>query len=150
MADKKDLRSGRTIVKEILKIPTPPNIKKLSRPFLPPKSNKSLIRNALNISLAGSLNKIIKEDVLQDLEESSACHFILLFRDANNFSFRGLYFWDPVLDQALKLYAGLPGPIEIMSRGVREFYKYDSGARTFRVIPTVTFGWTVDAVAYTF
>lgn len=72
---------------------------------------------------------------------------MILLRDVNNFAFRGLYFWDPNLDQTLKLYSGSPGPTELDPAGVLEFYKYDSGARTFKPIPTKSFGRTVDAIA---
>lgn len=81
------------------------------------------------------------------MTESDAGHFVILFRDANNFSFRGLYFWDHNLDQTLKLYSGSSGPTELDPRAVIEFYKYDSGARTFKPIPTKSFGRSVDAVA---
>lgn len=136
------------------------------------KTNKSIIKNALmHVSLAGSLNKDLKQEViqvpyrpfatsltlshfllqftqhLQDLTDSKATHFVLLFRDTNNFTFRGLYFWDPTLDQTLKLFAGTPGPTTIDARGVVEFYKYDCGARTFKSVPTKSFGRSVDAIA---
>ncbi len=81
------------------------------------------------------------------MNSSPAKHFIILFREVNNFSFRGLYFWDHNLDQTLKLYAGCTGPTELNPRAVLEFYKYDSGARTFKPIPTKSFGKSVDAVA---
>ncbi|KAJ3315661.1 hypothetical protein HDV04_002075 [Boothiomyces sp. JEL0838] len=118
------------------------------RKSLSTKSNKNLIKNALmHVCLAGNLNKGVKEEVLQDLTESEANHFVILLRDVNNFAFRGLYFWDPNLDQTLKLYSGSPGPTELDPAGVLEFYKYDSGARTFKPIPTKSFGRTVDAIA---
>jgi hypothetical protein len=84
---------------------------------------------------------------MKDLNESNHQHYVILFRDVNNFSFRGLYFWDPLLDQTLKLYAGCPGPTEVDPRAVLVYYKYDSGARTFKPIPTKSFGRSVDAVA---
>ncbi|KAI8904385.1 PRC-barrel-containing protein-like protein [Gorgonomyces haynaldii] len=71
------------------------------KPVKSVKSNKTLIRNALqHVCLAGTVNEAVKQ---QDLEESDASHFIILFRDTNNFLFRGLYFWDPTLDQTVKL-----------------------------------------------
>jgi hypothetical protein len=81
------------------------------------------------------------------LSESEGNHFVILFRDVNNFSFRGLYSWDSSLDQTLKLYSGCSGPTEIDPRAVLVYYKYDSGARTFKEIPTKTFGRSIDAVA---
>jgi hypothetical protein len=83
----------------------------------------------------------------KELYNSCANHYVILFRDVNNFSFKGLYFWDAGLDQTLKLYAGMSGPTEIDPRAVLVYYKYDSGARTFKEIPTRSFGRSVDAVA---
>ncbi|KAJ3000568.1 hypothetical protein HDV02_004863 [Globomyces sp. JEL0801] len=126
-----------------------PLTKRPKKMQLSTKSNKVIVKNALlHVCLAGTLNKGVKEEVLQDLNESKAGHFSLNSnRDVNNFSFRGLYFWDPNLDQTLKLYAGCVGPTEIDPSAVLEFYKYDSGARTFKSIPTRSFGRTVDAIA---
>ena len=81
------------------------------------------------------------------MDESPSTHFIVLFRDKNNFSFRGLYSWDSLLDQTIKVYAGSQGPDIISLNSVLEFYKYDSGARTFKPIPTKSFGSSVHAVA---
>jgi Microtubule-binding calmodulin-regulated spectrin-associated len=81
----------------------------------PTKSNKTLIRNALiQTCLAGLVNEHVKKQVLEDLDESNARHFVILFRETNNFSFRGLYFWDPELDQTVKLYSGSMGPTGIL------------------------------------
>lgn len=83
----------------------------------------------------------------QDLENCNASHFIILFRERNNFSFRGLYSWDPLLDQTVKVHSGSLGPNVIDPNSVLEYYKYDSGARTFKPVPTKTFGRSVHAVA---
>ncbi len=71
---------------------------------------------------------------------------MVLFKETNNFLFRGLYFWDKALNQTVKLYSGCPGPLVIDPLRVVEFYKYDSGARTFKPLPTKTFGPSVHAV----
>ncbi|KAJ3372397.1 Calmodulin-regulated spectrin-associated protein 2 [Kappamyces sp. JEL0680] len=151
-SDSKDLLPGSaTTVYQIAPAAGPsskPTVRSAGKRPLYTKTNKNIIKNALmHVSLAGTLNRAIKEEVLQDLAESSATHFVVLFRDVNNFSFRGLYFWDPVLDQTLKLYPGCTGPTEIDPRAVLEFYKYDSGGRTFKEIPTKSFGRSVDAIA---
>ncbi|KAJ3274880.1 hypothetical protein HDV01_001744 [Terramyces sp. JEL0728] len=149
-------RKSEKLVESARQTPKPPKpASSKLRKTLSTKSNKSLIKNALmHVCLAGNLNKGVKEEVLQvlhnlmqDLKESDANHFVILLRDVNNFAFRGLYFWDPNLDQTLKLYSGSPGPTELDPAGVLEFYKYDSGARTFKPIPTKSFGRTVDAIA---
>ncbi|KAI8927524.1 hypothetical protein BC831DRAFT_452210 [Entophlyctis helioformis] len=120
----------------------------LPQPKSKEQSNRNLIKNALmHVCLAGSVNTCVKEEVLEDLQESPASHFVILFRDVNNFSFRGLYSWDPVLDQTLKVHGGSVGPNVVDPASVLEYYKYDSGARTFRVVPTKSFGRSVHAVA---
>eukprot|EP00842_Homolaphlyctis_polyrhiza_P002884 jgi/Hompol1/3597/HPOL_003297-RA len=112
------------------------------------QSNRTLIKNALmHVCLAGAANVPIQHEVLEDLQESPASHFIILLRDVNNFSFRGLYAWDPTLDQTLKTYSGSLGPNILDTSQVVEFYKYDSGARTFKAVPTKSFGRSVHAVA---
>lgn len=113
-----------------------------------PKSNKSLTKNALmNTCLAGSVSENIKNQVLYELEESPAHHFVILLREANNFSFKGLYFWDKQLDQTVKLYSGSAGPTVLDPLSVTAFYKYDCGARTFKAVTTRSFGISVHAVA---
>ncbi|KAH6577478.1 hypothetical protein BASA62_000855 [Batrachochytrium salamandrivorans] len=112
------------------------------------QSNRTLITNALmHVCLAGSVNEATKQEVIEDLRDSPAKHFIIVFRGVNNFSFRGLYSWDPVLDQTFKVYGESIGPSSLDSTQVLEFYKYDSGARTFRVVTTKSFGRSVHAVA---
>jgi hypothetical protein len=57
-----------------------------------------------------------------------------------------LYCWDPTDSKSKKLDKS-NSPAELDPRAVLEYYKYDSGARTFKPIPTKSFGKTVDAVA---
>jgi hypothetical protein len=97
--------------------------------------------------LAGTVNQQVKSEVLEDLESSSSRHFIILFRQRNNYSFRGLYAYDAASDQAFKVYTGTQGPDIITADKVSEFYKYDSGGRSFKVIPTKSFGTSVHAIA---
>jgi hypothetical protein len=79
--------------------------------------------------------------------ESEATHFLLLFRQVNNFSFRGLYIYDEESGKAIKLYKDGIGPEIIESTAVAEFYKYDSGGRTFKAVPTKSFGKSIHALA---
>lgn len=79
--------------------------------------------------------------------ESKSTHFLILFRQVNNFSFRGLYVYDEELDRAVKLYKDSIGPETINSASVAEFYKYDSGGRTFKAVPTKSFGKSIHALA---
>ncbi|KAJ3134704.1 hypothetical protein HK101_004320 [Irineochytrium annulatum] len=145
------------------------------RPQQRVQSNRPLIRNALlHVCLAGTVNDKVKQDVLDDLADSTASHFIILFRGPKNHAFRGLYSFDPNLHQVLKVYApasGAPpsdgdsldipttpssaaaaapinsGPATLLEEDVAEFYKYDSGSRGFKLLPTKSFGISVHAVA---
>ncbi|KAJ3160887.1 Calmodulin-regulated spectrin-associated protein 1 [Geranomyces michiganensis] len=112
------------------------------------QSNRQLIRNALvHVCLAGSVNEKCQEEVLEDLETTSSNHFIILFHAPSTQTFRGLYSYDPRLDQALKIHPGTQGPDVLDTSNVLTFYKYDSGARSFKPVPTKSFGRSVHAVA---
>ncbi|TPX63387.1 hypothetical protein SpCBS45565_g06658 [Spizellomyces sp. 'palustris'] len=140
---KKALRAQKPINTSFAPSKTPP-----PKPLKHPKeqSNRLLIRNALiHVCLAGAVNEQTKQEVLEDLSTSPSTHFIILFRDIKNHSFRGLYSYDPELDQALRIYG--VGPDVLDTNSVAEFYKYDSGARTFKSLPTKSFGRSVHGVA---
>jgi hypothetical protein len=79
--------------------------------------------------------------------ESKAVHFLILFRQVNNFSFKGLYVYDEESERAIKLYKDGIGPEIIEAASVAEFYKYDSGGRTFKAVPTKSFGKSIHALA---
>ncbi|KAJ3171994.1 Calmodulin-regulated spectrin-associated protein 1 [Geranomyces variabilis] len=118
------------------------------RPNVKEQSNRQLIRNALvHVCLAGSVNEKCQEEVLEDLETTSSNHFIILFHAPSTQTFRGLYSYDPRLDQALKIHPGTQGPDVLDTANVLTFYKYDSGARIFKPVPTKSFGRSVHAVA---
>ncbi|KAI8844344.1 hypothetical protein BJ741DRAFT_573464 [Chytriomyces cf. hyalinus JEL632] len=149
------------------------NSPRKSLPTIKQQSNRKLIKNALlQVCLAGSVNEKVKADVMEDLEASPSSHFIILFRGPKNHAFKGLYSYDAQLQQVLKVYApaflaGGPkddtlfdaaktpptpssaagGPSSISEEDVMEFYKYDSGSRSFKVVPTKSFGVSVHAVA---
>ncbi|KAJ3131027.1 putative deoxyribonuclease tatdn3 [Physocladia obscura] len=163
-----------------------PIVQNLSRraalPIQKMQSNRKLIRNALHVCLAGTVNEKVKNEVLEDLEASQAFYFVILFRGLKNHAFKGLYSYDPQLQQILRVYApaaattrktplefddfeshaiksttrrlssanshpAAAGPNSIREQDVLEFYKYDSGSRSFKVVPTKSFGVSVHAVA---
>ncbi len=43
-------------------------------------SNKKLIKNSLNVCLAGETNKVTREDVIKILESTEHPYYIILFR----------------------------------------------------------------------
>ncbi|KAJ3021579.1 Calmodulin-regulated spectrin-associated protein 1 [Thoreauomyces humboldtii] len=112
------------------------------------QSNRQLIRNALmHVCLAGAVNEKCQAEVLEDLSATTSNHFMILFHAPSTQTFRGLYSYDPHLDQALKIHPGTQGPDVLDTSSVLTFYKYDSGARTFKAVPTKSFGRSVHAVA---
>ncbi|KAJ3076513.1 putative deoxyribonuclease tatdn3 [Podochytrium sp. JEL0797] len=152
----------------------PPSTRKPTRAaVVQTQSNRKIIKNALQVCLAGTVNERVKAEVLEDLDSSPAHHFIILFRGLKNHAFKGLYSYDPSLRQVLRVYAPassaglskpssrefpstppaavnanmIAGPNSIAEEDVLEFYKYDSGARAFKVVPTRSFGCSVHAVA---
>ncbi|ORY47220.1 DUF1781-domain-containing protein [Rhizoclosmatium globosum] len=84
------------------------------------QSNRKLIKNALQVCLAGTVNEKVKNEVLEDLETSSANHFIILFRGLKNHAFKGLYSYDPQLHQVLRVYA--PAAISSPQRPGHRYY----------------------------
>ncbi|KAI9350883.1 hypothetical protein BDR26DRAFT_1003689 [Obelidium mucronatum] len=147
-----------------------PYTRKKPLPFTKQQSNRKIIKNALQVCLAGTVNEKVKKEVIEDLDASKANHFIILFRGLKNHAFKGLYSYDNHLHQVLRVYApasdartvdekrvpsaatpatpsSAAGPNSISEQDVLEFYKYDSGSRSFKVVPTRSFGASVHAVA---
>lgn len=133
------------------------------------KSNKFIIHNALSrCCLAGKVNesqknKIVevshvvstktvdgaKSDFLvcfslrpQEMEKSSANHFLILFRDSSC-QFRGVYTTNPDTQELIRL-TGV-GPRTVSPTQVESMYKYSSDRKQFSSIPSKTMGMSVDA-----
>ncbi|KNE56152.1 hypothetical protein AMAG_17876 [Allomyces macrogynus ATCC 38327] len=109
------------------------------------RSNKKLIVNALNMCLSGPVNEKMRTEVLEDLERSDQTNFVVLLRGPKNHSFKGLYVHVVDQNQIIKLYGN--GPLEIEQADVSEFFKYDSGSRSFKPIPTRSFSTFVHGMA---
>jgi hypothetical protein len=109
------------------------------------QSNRKLVHNALQVCLAGSVNETNRNEVLDILEQSEEVNFLILFRDDKNHSYKGLY--HNLLDgnPATKLHG--TGPAEIALEEVSDFFKYDSGAKIFKPIPTKSFSAFVHGIA---
>ncbi|KAJ3098252.1 Calmodulin-regulated spectrin-associated protein 1 [Phlyctochytrium planicorne] len=139
------------------------------------QSNRKIIKNALmHVCLAGTVNEKVKKDVLEDLNQCMARHFIILFRGSKNHAFRGLYSLNasniaidrvysprPITPYNIKslensteidrihgaAFLGNSGPDTISTEEVLEFYKYDCGSRCFKLLPTQHFSKNVHAIA---
>ncbi|XP_015238733.1 PREDICTED: calmodulin-regulated spectrin-associated protein 3-like isoform X2 [Cyprinodon variegatus] len=107
------------------------------------KSNKFIIHNALSrCCLAGKVNETQKNKIVEEMEKSSANHFLILFRDSNC-QFRGVYTMNPDTQELVRL-AGV-GPRSVSSSQVESIFKYSSDRKQFSTIPSKTMGMSVDA-----
>ncbi|KAF7689191.1 hypothetical protein HF521_012544 [Silurus meridionalis] len=107
------------------------------------KSNKFIIHSALSrCCLAGKVNEGQKNKIVEEMEKSSANHFLILLRDSNC-QFRGIYTLDGQSDEMQRL-CGV-GPRAIPSSSVEAIYKYNSDRKQFSVLPSRTFSMSVDA-----
>jgi len=110
-------------------------------------SNKKIIRNAIaHVCLVAVVEHKKRDAVLGLLDScgSETANFcILLVRDPN-LRYRGLYSVDLVESRA-QLLSGT-GPKFVTVDMIREFLKYDSGTKSFRVLETRDFSSSVDGV----
>ncbi|XP_016131401.1 calmodulin-regulated spectrin-associated protein 3-like isoform X1 [Sinocyclocheilus grahami] len=107
------------------------------------KSNKFIINNAISrCCLAGKVNEPQKNKIVEEMEKSSANHFLILFRDASC-QFRAVYTMNPETEEMVRL-TGI-GPRVISPTMVESIYKYSSDRKQFTVIPSKTMSMSVDA-----
>ncbi|XP_056623768.1 calmodulin-regulated spectrin-associated protein 3 isoform X2 [Triplophysa dalaica] len=107
------------------------------------KSNKFIIHNALaHCCLAGKVNEFQKNKIVEEMEKSSASHFMILLRDSNC-QFRAVYSPDGQSDELHRV-CGV-GPRVIPSSAVGAIYKYSSDRKQFSVLPSRTLSMSVDA-----
>ncbi|XP_060755298.1 calmodulin-regulated spectrin-associated protein 3 isoform X3 [Neoarius graeffei] len=107
------------------------------------KSNKFIIHNALSrCCLAGKVNESQKKKIVEEMEKSSANHFLILLRDSNC-QFRAIYTLDGQSDEMQRL-CGV-GPRAIPCSSVEAIYKYNSDRKQFSALPSRTVSMSVDA-----
>ncbi|XP_035381091.1 calmodulin-regulated spectrin-associated protein 3 isoform X1 [Electrophorus electricus] len=107
------------------------------------KSNKFIIHNAISrCCLAGKVNEPQKNKIIEEMEKSSANHFLILFRDSSC-QFRAVYTMNPETEELQRL-TGI-GPRVIIPSMVESIYKYSSDRKQFSVIPSKTMSMSVDA-----
>ncbi|KAM9392940.1 calmodulin-regulated spectrin-associated protein 3 isoform 2-T2 [Pholidichthys leucotaenia] len=107
------------------------------------KSNKFIIHNAITrCCLAGKVNEPQKNKTVEEMEKSTANHFLILFRDASC-QFRAVYTMNPETEEMVRL-TGI-GPRIITLDMVDSIYKYSSDRKQFTVIPSKTMSMSVDA-----
>ncbi|XP_062866759.1 calmodulin-regulated spectrin-associated protein 3 [Trichomycterus rosablanca] len=107
------------------------------------KSNKFIIHNALSrCCLAGKVNESQKNKIIEEMEKSSANHFLILMRDSNC-QFRAIYTLDGQSDEMQRL-CGV-GPRTVPRSAVEAIYKYSSDRKQFSTLPSRTVSMSVDA-----
>ncbi|XP_023144384.2 calmodulin-regulated spectrin-associated protein 3 isoform X2 [Amphiprion ocellaris] len=107
------------------------------------KSNKFIIHNAITrCCLAGKVNEPQKNKIVEEMEKSTANHFLILFRDSSC-QFRAVYTMNPETEEMVRL-TGI-GPRVISPEMVESIYKYSSDRKQFTVIPSKTMSMSVDA-----
>ncbi|XP_043109669.1 calmodulin-regulated spectrin-associated protein 3 isoform X2 [Puntigrus tetrazona] len=107
------------------------------------KSNKFIIHNALSrCCLAGKVNESQKNKIIEEMEKSSASHFLILLRDSNC-QFRAIYTLDGQSEELHRI-CGV-GPRVISSSAVEAIYKYSSDRKQFNTLPSRTLSMSVDA-----
>ncbi|XP_057716825.1 calmodulin-regulated spectrin-associated protein 3 isoform X1 [Corythoichthys intestinalis] len=108
------------------------------------KSNKFIIHNAISrCCLAGKVNEPQKNKIVEEMEKSTANHFLILFRDASC-QFRAVYTMNPETEEMMRL-TGI-GPRVITLDMVESIYKYSSDRKQFTAIPSKTMSMSVDAI----
>ncbi|KAM6902080.1 calmodulin-regulated spectrin-associated protein 1a [Xenentodon cancila] len=108
------------------------------------KSNKPIIINAIaHCCLAGKVNEIQKNVILEELEKCESNHLIILFRDSGC-QFRAIYSYSPDTEEIIK-FTGT-GPRSISHKMIDKLYKYSSDRKQFTVIPAKTVSVSVDAL----
>ncbi|XP_029300555.1 calmodulin-regulated spectrin-associated protein 1-B-like isoform X2 [Cottoperca gobio] len=108
------------------------------------KSNKPIIINAIaHCCLAGKVNEMQKNVILEELEKCESNHLIILFRDGGCM-YRGIYSYTPETEEIVK-FTGT-GPRSIGRKMIDKLYKYSSDRKQFNVIPTKSVSVTVDAL----
>ncbi|XP_047228980.1 calmodulin-regulated spectrin-associated protein 1a isoform X3 [Girardinichthys multiradiatus] len=108
------------------------------------KSNKPIIINAIaHCCLAGKVNEVQKNVILEELEKCESNHLFILFRDGGC-QFRAIYTYSPDTEVIVK-YTGT-GPRTITRKMIDKLYKYNSDRKQFTVIPAKTVSVSVDAL----
>ncbi|XP_037548266.1 LOW QUALITY PROTEIN: calmodulin-regulated spectrin-associated protein 1a [Nematolebias whitei] len=108
------------------------------------KSNKPIIINAIaHCCLAGKVNEVQKNVVLEELEKCESNHLIILFRDGGC-QFRAIYSYSPDTEEIIK-FTGT-GPRTISRKMIDKLYKYNSDRKQFTVIPAKSVSVSVDAL----
>jgi Microtubule-binding calmodulin-regulated spectrin-associated len=111
-------------------------------------SNRKIIKNAITqLCLAGDPNRVHREEVLNVLNlHKDVNYFIILFSEYTRRDVRGLYKHDVNTSEVSKVFG--PGylPDLLDCSMVVAYFRYDSGAKEFKIIQCKDFITATDAV----
>ena len=111
-------------------------------------SNRKIVKNAISqVCLAGEPNRVHREEVLSLIERlADVNYFIIVFSDSIRRDVRGLYSHEPNTGEVSKVLG--PGylPDLLDASCVTSFFRYDSGAKEFKLLQCRDFIVATDAV----
>lgn len=124
------------------------------------KGNKKIIRNAILSIIREGVNDVLRKQVLDCLDSApNQAQYAILLRDSKNLTFKGLYVLESSCDEPLttdfvqqlrKIFHGKVSqgcPMTVSVSALDAFYKYDTGSKSFKAVPTKTLSTTIHAVA---
>ena len=124
----------------------------MKKPSFAKASNKKMIRNALQVVLAGETNRSERELVIGLLDDSDYPHYVILFRGhLNRSDYKALYYHDGLNSQEIvsltKLHGPASAPEMLLPGQCEKYFRYESGAKAFKEIQGIKgFTLTTDAV----
>jgi hypothetical protein len=117
-------------------------------------SNITQVKNALKfVCLAGAVSEVIRKETLDLISSRSDSNrwgqeavqrFLILLYPSQQLSYRGLYMVHPLTGEITKLIGR--GPKQIDPVLVKDYYKFETSARTFKCIQSNTLTGTTDAI----
>ena len=142
--EKKEANTSRQKQRQIIKGPKLPTFKK--------PDNQNLIRNAIATAcLAGEANKKRREEILEDFKSvPKGRNVIILFKDPSGArqDIKAIYMLNEEAEVAEFVYGAKDSPSIIGRPMVNNYYRYDSGAKKFRLLQgNKNFSIAVDAVS---
>eukprot|EP00730_Choanoeca_flexa_P019673 TRINITY_DN9616_c0_g3_i2.p1 TRINITY_DN9616_c0_g3~~TRINITY_DN9616_c0_g3_i2.p1 ORF type:complete len:1152 (+),score=166.18 TRINITY_DN9616_c0_g3_i2:43-3498(+) len=102
------------------------------------RDNRNICQNAVKAPTClgnGAINKDKRTKALKALDNSDMVHYVIALRDPNNLKFRSIYGMSPEdTSRLVKVYGA--GPKHILANMVAGYFRYDSGAKEFKSIPS--------------
>lgn len=121
--------------------------KKLPQLVYQKPSNRKLVQNAITkVCCAGAANSQLRDEALKALESRpDALNFIIVFKgNLGRKDLRALY---ELSEGAVhKVFGPSNCPEEIVAADVKSFFRYDSGAKEFKMLQCKSFSINTDAV----